>query len=183
MHQGEADQQPGQEPGDIIFTIQEQEHPIFKRIGADLSASLHITLAEALCGFSRVVITTLDGRGLHLDHRKPKGGVLRPGQTIRIDNEGMPIKRTEHRGDLYLTVEVEFPKDDALQDTKVTSKLQELLPKPKPPIKTDTVDEVDYDAEADMQDFGSTEKGQDHSAWQDEDSEGGGPHEAQCAQQ
>ena len=180
---GEADQHPQEaEPGDIAFTLHEQPHVRFRRSGADLAATLRVTLAEALCGFERVVITTLDRRGLRLDHTKPRGGVLRPGQTLRVEGEGMPIKRSEHRGDLYLEVEVEFPPDDWLQDVSRTAKLEGLLPRPRPLIEAETVDEVEVDAEASMEEFGSTEKGQDHSAWQDEDEEDGAG-EAQCAQQ
>ena len=179
--QGEADQSPDQEPGDIVFVLEEKEHHIFKRSGADLKAGFKVTLAEALCGFSRTVIKHLDGRGLHMNHKKPQGGVLKPMQVIKIPNEGMPIKKSDRKGDLYLTVAIKFPEDDWLQDEKVTSKLQELLPKPGYPIKADTVDEVEYNAEADLDDFGSTDRGHGDSAWEDEDDDGEeGP---QCAQQ
>src|SRR3982751_1106125 len=63
---GEADEAPGQEPGDLIFELTEAEHEVFRRAGNDLQADLHITLAEALTGFNRVVLTHLDGRGLSL---------------------------------------------------------------------------------------------------------------------
>jgi DnaJ-class molecular chaperone len=33
---GESDQQPGLPPGDIVIVIDEKEHPVFKRRGADL---------------------------------------------------------------------------------------------------------------------------------------------------
>ena len=179
MLQGEADQSPGQEPGDIVFILDEREHKTFKRMGADLHATLKATLAEALCGFSRVVIKTLDGRGLHMDHQKPIGGVLKPEQIIKIANEGMPIKRTDSKGDLYLTVEVLFPEDDWLQDETITSKLQEILPKPEPPIQAETVDEVTYDADADIEHFGGDQKS---GAWEDDD-EDGHVHGHQCPQQ
>lgn len=62
--QGEADQVPDQEPGDIIFELKETDHDTFARAGADLASDIEITLAEALAGFSRVVLTHLDGRGI-----------------------------------------------------------------------------------------------------------------------
>ena len=174
---GEADQVPGQEPGDIVFVLEEQEHQVFERAGADLSADLEITLAEALCGFSRVVITHLDGRGLQMNHQKPQGGVLQPLQAIRIQGEGMPIKKTETKGDLYLIVKVKFPEDDWLQSETVTSTLKAVLPKPDPPIEIETVDEVTYDPDADLDDMGNA----DPNAWEDEEDEDApGP---QCAQQ
>lgn len=47
---GKTDEAPGAEPGDIIFVVQEKEHPVFKRKGADLFISQEITLLEALTG-------------------------------------------------------------------------------------------------------------------------------------
>ena len=177
--QGEADRNPDQEAGDIVFHVEQQEHPVYTRAGTDLSAQLHVTLAEALCGFSRIVTKTLDDRGLHVDHQKPAKGVLRPGQVLKIQGEGMPIKKSAERGDLYLEVDIQFPNDDSLQDSDVTSKLRELLPKPEPPITAETVDDVSFESDADIRDFGGNGGGHD-SAWEDEDEAEGAP---QCAQQ
>lgn len=79
--EGEADQEPDQTPGDIIFTLVEKPHDVFTRISADLSADLNVTLAESLCGFSRVVLKHLDGRGIHIDY--PRGKILRPNEVSR----------------------------------------------------------------------------------------------------
>ena len=58
---GEGDQEPGVEPGDIVIVLDEKEHRTFKRKGADLVMQMDIMLADALCGFTRV-IDTLDKR-------------------------------------------------------------------------------------------------------------------------
>ena len=47
---GEADQQPGLPPGDIVIVLDEKDHPTFKRRGADL-------LMEMVC-FSVTCILT-----------------------------------------------------------------------------------------------------------------------------
>lgn len=60
---GEGDQEPGLQPGDIIVVLDEKEHPIFKRDKTDLHMKMELTLTEALCGFQRVV-KTLDNRQL-----------------------------------------------------------------------------------------------------------------------
>lgn len=177
--QGEADQVPGQEPGDIIFSLVETEHSVFRRVEADLSADLEITLAEALCGFSRVVIKHLDGRGLHMDHTQPAGRTLKPGQVIKILGEGMPHKKSEAKGDLYLVVQVKFPEDGWLQNDSIL-KLQGLLPKPAQPIKADTVDEVEYDQSASLDNFGAGAQSS-GEVWEDEDEHDEGV--PQCAQQ
>jgi DnaJ homolog subfamily A member 2 len=47
-----ADEVPGLEPGDVNFIIQEKEHELFKRKGADLLVTREISLNQALCGYS-----------------------------------------------------------------------------------------------------------------------------------
>lgn len=177
--EGEADQLPDKEPGDIVFHIVEEEHATFRRAGADLTAEIDVTLAEALAGFSRVVIKHLDGRGIELKHPQKPGQVLSPGQVLKIAGEGMPIKRSDARGDLYLVVNVKFPDEKWQPSPAVLEKLKEMLPKPDPLITADTVDEVEYDPKGNMESFGSNDP-QGGSAWEDEDDEG---ETAQCTTQ
>lgn len=148
--EGEADQVPDQTPGDLVFTLAEVDHEVFQRAGDDLSAELEITLAEALTGFSRVVLKHLDGRGIKLDH--PRGKVLRPGQVLKVPGEGMPLKKSDVKGDLYLVVKIEFPEDGWVQDEESFASLQKVLPKPAPAIEATEVDEVGFDSDADIDD-------------------------------
>lgn len=177
--EGEADQVPDQEPGDIVFGLVQTGHDVFRRAGADLSADIEITLAEALCGFSRVVIKHLDGRGLHVQHPQPIARVLEPGQVIKVEGEGMYHKKSDLKGDLYLVVNVKFPDHSWLAENRVIDKLRELLPKPAKPIQAEVVDEVKYDETASMEDFGAGEESG-GAGWVDEDEEDGQP---QCQQQ
>ncbi|KAL6721558.1 hypothetical protein ACLMJK_000662 [Lecanora helva] len=177
---GEADQKPDQEPGDIIFSLVQNAHNTFRRSGTDLLADFEITLAEALCGFSRVVVKHLDGRGIQIQHPQSTACVIEPGQVIKIEGEGMPYKRSDTKGDLYLVAKVKFPENGWLEKNKATEKLKDLLPKPEKPIPADIVDEVAYDKSANLEDFGGGEEGG-GAEWEDEDERG--PAEAQCAQQ
>lgn len=125
---GEADQEPGKETGDVIFILSEKDHPVFTRVGSDLKATLHITLEEALCGFSRVILTTLDGRGLKYTHKVIGGQVIRPKEIFKIVGEGMPIgKKSDEKGDLYLDVDIEFPRDGWMTDPAKVDLLRSLL--------------------------------------------------------
>lgn len=141
-----------------------------------------MTLAEALTGFSRVVVKHLDGRGIELSHPKQKGEVLSPGQVLKVPGEGMSIKRSDARGDLYLVVNVKFPDEKWKPSPAVLEKLKEMLPKPDPPIQADTVDEVDYDPKGNLDDFGAGDAGPGGMGWEDEDDDDDIPH-AQCATQ
>ncbi len=148
--EGEADQAPDQEPGDIIFTLKEADHDVFTRAGADLQATLEISLREALCGLDRVVLKHLDGRGIHM--RDERGHILRPDQVLKVRGEGMPLKKSDARGDLYLVVKVNFPDDDWTNDVARMAQLEKLLPPAPENVKAEVVDEVDFEANADLDD-------------------------------
>lgn len=177
--EGEADQLPDQEPGDIVFTLVEAEHSTFRRAGSDLLAEVHIDLSEALCGFSRILIKHLDGRGIYVKHPQRGARPLKPGSVIKVAGEGMPHKKSDLRGNLYLIINVDFPDDEWLRQDQRVEKLRELLPKPSTPIQADTVDEVDYEENANLDDLGGT--GDQGDQWEDEDN--GEGTQPQCAQQ
>jgi DnaJ homolog subfamily A member 2 len=146
--EGEADQYPDQIPGDIVFSLVEEAHDVFTRVGNDLSAELIITLGESLTGFSRTVLKHLDGRGIHID--RPRGKILRPGDVLKVEGEGMPLKRGETKGDLYLVVDIEFPEDGWLKDDAAYDALNKMLPPPAAPIEAEEVDEVEYEDDVDI---------------------------------
>lgn len=175
--EGEADQVPDQIPGDIVFVLVEQEHEVFQRRGQDLSAELKITLAEALTGFSRVVLKHLDGRGIHLTH--PKGKVLKPGQILKVPGEGMPHKKSDLKGDLYLVVDISFPENGWTEDEKAFTSLQKILPEAAPKIEAAEIDELEFSEDANIEDFGASSGEGGADGWEDEGEEGG----AQCTQQ
>lgn len=185
---GEADQDPDdEEPGDIIFELVEEQHKTFNRAGADLHAELEISLSEALTGFNRVVLRHLDGRGLKLHVEQPEGRVLRPDEILKIPGEGMPIKRTDAKGDLYLSVKVNFPEDGWLKDQAAVDRVKAVLPPaPENQYKAgetpEIVDEVeDFEVVDSLDGFGagSDDPRAAGAEWEDEDEAGG----AQCAQQ
>lgn len=178
---GEADQLPDQEPGDIIFELVETPHDVFERVGSDLRAELHISLVEALTGFNRVVLTHLDGRGIQLKVDQPNGKVLTPGQVLKVPGEGMPLKRSDAKGDLYLVVQIKFPEDGWLKSDAALQKVRDALP---PPEKSDDtpeeVDEVEVEFDADMEEFGAgSGDPRAGNEWEDDEEEGG----PQCATQ
>jgi len=70
-----ADEIPDGEAGDVIFVLNEQPHPEFKRRGDDLYIERTISLAEALCGF-QMELKHLDGRTLII--KSAPGEVIRP---------------------------------------------------------------------------------------------------------
>lgn len=132
--EGESDQCPGKDTGDVVLKYEARDHPVFNRRGDDLYASFKIPLVQALCGFSTVVCQHLDGRAMHVT--TPKGKVVRPGDLIKISGEGMPRTNTSvlnrvmgrRHGDLYIEMDVEFPKDSWYLEKNDLTKLSHVLP-------------------------------------------------------
>lgn len=103
--------QPGISAGDVVFVLKVHPHDSFERSKNDLLVKVKITLSEALLGFSRILITHLDGRGIKVS--SPPGKILRPDASIVIRGEGMPIyKRPDHKGDLYVLFDIEMPDEE-----------------------------------------------------------------------
>jgi DnaJ family protein A protein 2 len=119
--QGESDEFPGVEPGDIIVEIMIEKHKKFLRKGGDLVYTADITLLEALTGF-KIVITHLDGRKI-LVQNKP-GEIIKPGQLKTVKECGMPFFENSHRlGNLYIAFNIVFPDKIDKKTSEVVSKV------------------------------------------------------------
>lgn len=90
---GEADEVPGAEPGDVIVQIQETQHKLFKRKGADLFIEKEITLIEALTGVD-FIITHLDGRKVRV--KNTPGEVVKPDDIKTVEHLGMPLHKKSY---------------------------------------------------------------------------------------
>ncbi|XP_060218945.1 dnaJ protein homolog isoform X1 [Lycium barbarum] len=126
--EGEADEAPDTITGDIVFIIQQKEHPKFKRKFDDLYVEHTLTLTEALCGF-RFVLTHLDGRQLLI--KSNPGEVVKPDQFKAINDEGMPnYGKPFIKGRLYIHFDVEFPESGVLSPDTCRG-IETILP-PRP---------------------------------------------------
>ncbi|KAF7990282.1 hypothetical protein HCN44_000087 [Aphidius gifuensis] len=144
---GEGDQEPDLEPGNIMIILDEKEHPVFKRHGHHLVMPMTLTLVEALCGFQKIV-KTLDDRDLLITSLP--GQVIQHGDLKSIPNEGMPVYRDPFtKGKLTIQFTVKFPRSI---DPAIIPKLEQFLPPRETIIVPDGAEEVlleDYDLDAD----------------------------------
>ncbi|KAG6854393.1 hypothetical protein C0991_007384 [Blastosporella zonata] len=180
---GAGDEEPGVPAGDVIFVLKATPHDTFERSGNDLLTHIKITLSEALFGFSRILLTHLDGRGIEVS--SPPGKILNSEDTIVLRGEGMPIhKRPDEKGDLYVILSVEMPDDQWLRT--VDKKALEVLLPPKrsnPEPLPEIVTEAEFE-ESDIMDvrfrsfpasqaffdeFSPQFGGDDENDWEDED--------------
>ncbi|PPQ83466.1 hypothetical protein CVT25_007057 [Psilocybe cyanescens] len=180
---GAGDQEPGVPAGDVIFVLKTASHESFERSGDDLLTHVTITLSEALLGFSRIILTHLDGRGVSLT--TPRGKIIKPQDSIVIRREGMPVyKQPQEKGDLYVIFDIEMPNQEWLKSVDIKAVEAVLPPKrvdvdPLPEI----VDEADFE-ESDIVDVRArsvpasqnffdhgfaSQFGEDDDDWEDED--------------
>jgi len=170
---GEGDQEPGLEPGDIVVVLDEKEHPQFKRDKTDLHMTMPITLSEALCGFQKV-INTLDNRALVVTSLP--GDIIKPGDIKCLLNEGMPVYRNPlDKGRLVLHFDVKFPEKNEINDKNFAA-LENLLP-PR------AVVQIPMDAEECLLvDFDPRQsRNHRHEAYDDDDPRRGGATQVNCA--
>ncbi|CAA0824336.1 Chaperone protein dnaJ 2 [Striga hermonthica] len=181
---GEADEAPDTITGDIVFVLQQKEHPRFKRKGDDLFIEHSLTLTEALCGF-HFVLSQLDGRQLLI--KSQPGEVVKPDSFKAINDEGMPMyQRPFMKGKLYIHFNVEFP--DSLSPEQVDALVKILPARPHSKVTEMELDECE---ETTLHDVNNIEEemrrkqAQRQEAYDEDDDEmgGGGAQRVQCAQQ
>ena len=100
----------------------------FHRDGDNLYTKISINLVDALCGFeNKKMVQTLDGRWLNV--KVPMGKVVKPGDSIVIKGEGMPIFNSilSSSGDLFVGIEIEFPKDGWMLERNDKNRLIDVL--------------------------------------------------------
>ncbi|GLT86269.1 hypothetical protein SLE2022_044170 [Rubroshorea leprosula] len=101
--EGKGDEKPGYLPADIIFVIEEQRHPLFRRKADDLEIAVEIPLVMALTGCS-LSVPLLGGEKMSLSIED----IIYPGYKKVIQGQGMTNAKGR-RGDLRATFLVQFP--------------------------------------------------------------------------
>ncbi|OCF36918.1 chaperone regulator [Kwoniella heveanensis BCC8398] len=108
---GEGDEAPDIPAGDVIFLIRHLPHSSFRPhpgSAGSLQILLSIRLSESLLGFSRVLFIHLDGRGIKVTSKRGDR-IIKPGSVWVIKGEGLPIRGSSRKGDMYVRFDVEFP--------------------------------------------------------------------------
>lgn len=115
---GQTDEIPDHQPGNLHFQLVTQEHDRFERAGNDLHYNQVISLREALLGVNRTV-SQLDGRTVNI----ATDAIISPNDQIRIKGEGMPIHDEGGHGDMVVKFWVEFPKELSATQRDLATKL------------------------------------------------------------
>jgi DnaJ family protein A protein 2 len=179
--QGEADEAPDTVTGDIVFVLQQKEHPKFKRKVDDLFVEHTLSLTEALCGF-QFPLTHLDGRQLLIKSTPME--IIKPGQFKAINDEGMPhYQRPFMKGRLYIHFSVDVPESGSLSLEQIANLEKVLPPRPSSQMTDMELDECEETTLHDVNIDDEMRRKQSHAQEAyEEDEESSGPR-TQCAQQ
>ena len=91
--------------GDLLITVSVKAHPLFERDGSSILFEMPISFVQAARG-AEVEVPTLDGK---VKYTIPEG--TQTGTTFRLRGKGIPYLNGSGRGDQYVTVNIETPKN------------------------------------------------------------------------
>jgi DnaJ-class molecular chaperone len=114
---GKGAQSANGRPGDLHLTVRVRPHPVFRREGRNLHATIPIGVSEAVLG-AQIEVPTLEGRATVT---VPAG--TDSGQVLRLRGVGVPDPAGGPPGDLLVTVQIRVPKQ---LDDEARAKFQEL---------------------------------------------------------
>jgi curved DNA-binding protein len=101
--------------GDLYITFSIANHPVFKRLGNDLYATVDLNLYTAVLG-GEIILDTLNGQV-----KLKVNPETQNGSKVKLKGKGFPVYRNEGQfGDLLVTYAIKIP-------TNLTDKQKELF--------------------------------------------------------
>ena len=107
--------------GDLLITVMVQPHEIFRRDGVDVFCEAPITFTQAVLG-AELEIPTIDGK---VKYTIPEG--TQTGTVFRLKGKGIPVLNGRGRGDQYVTVTIETPRNLNREQKDALRKFSETL--------------------------------------------------------
>ena len=107
--------------GDLLITITVRPHELFRREGTSVLCEAPITFAQAVLG-AELEIPTIDGK---VKYDLPEG--TQSGTTFRLKGKGIPAINGRGRGDQYVTVYIETPRNLNREQKEALKKFAESV--------------------------------------------------------
>ena len=107
--------------GDLLITVMVQPHELFHRDGVDVFCEAPITFAQAVLG-AELEIPTIDGK---VKYSIPEG--TQTGTVFRLKGKGIPVLNGRGRGDQYVTVTIETPRNLNKEQKEALRRFSETL--------------------------------------------------------
>lgn len=112
----------GGRPGDLYVALEVEPHPTFRRVGNDLHVELRLNAADAALG-AEVMVPTLDGP---VQVHVPAG--TQTGDTLTLEQRGVPVLRRPERGNLIVSMYVTTPEKLSREQRQLLEQLRSTLP-------------------------------------------------------
>ena len=107
--------------GDVLITINVRPHEIFQRQGTSVYCDKAISFAQATLG-AEIEIPTIDG---NVRYDLPEG--TQSGARFRLRGKGIPFLGGRGRGDQYVTVYIETPKNLSREQKEALRRFAEAM--------------------------------------------------------
>lgn len=112
--------------GDLRVNVNVRPHPFFERDGFDVWCEVTVTYAQAALG-DTLYVPTLDGK---VKYDLPAG--TQPGEVFRFRNRGIQQLSGRGKGDQFVKIVVDVPKNLSAEQKETLRKFNDSLPnKPK----------------------------------------------------
>ena len=111
----------GDPAGDLLITVMVQPHDLFRRDGVDVFCEAPITFTQAVLG-AELEIPTIDGK---VKYSIPEG--TQTGTVFRLKGKGIPVLNGRGRGDQYVTVTIETPRNLNKEQKEALRKFSETV--------------------------------------------------------
>ena len=108
----------GGPPGDLYIKSKVLDDPKFSAKQYDLYLNQELKLSEAILGVT-VSVPTIDDKQLSL--KIPPG--TKHGTKMRLSGHGLPDMKGNHKGDLYVLIQVNIPKNLTAEQKKLVEEL------------------------------------------------------------
>ena len=109
----------GAPAGDVIVTVSIRPHPLFQRDGYDVWCEVPISYAQACLG-DKLIVPTIDGK---VEYTMPAG--TQPGTVFRMRGKGIQAVNGRGRGDQFVKVTLEVPKNLSDHQKDLLRKLED----------------------------------------------------------
>ena len=107
--------------GDLLITVMVRPHELFRREGNAVFCEAPITFTQAVLG-AELEIPTIDGQ---VKYTIPEG--TQTGTVFRLRGKGIPVLNGRGRGDQYVTVTIETPRNLNREQKEALKKFSETL--------------------------------------------------------
>lgn len=106
--------------GDLHVYVNVKKHELFERKGDDVWCEIPLTFSQAALGHE-VIVPTLDGKVSYKVHPGTQ-----PGDIFKLKEKGIPHLNSKGRGDQYVRVTIEVPKNLSPKQKEVLKQFDAL---------------------------------------------------------